>query len=168
MHRLLRCKYLQGGHLYDQLSWLITISFALNPKTGMQKHGKDEVVLNKLYQKLAECYGTANLPARVRAPKEKPLLKVASSKMRPSAHRSVESPLKSSRQRAGFLLLENHVKIPQGPASTAIMGIQQNISIPGWRLAAPLAFELLRPLAHNMHAEPTMRGLYVQSFPWRI
>ena len=88
--------------------------------------------------------------------------------MWPSARRSVESPLKSSRQRAGFLLLENHVKIPQGPASTAIMGIQQNTSIPGWRLTAPLAFELLRPLTHNMHAEPTMRGLYVQSFPWRI
>lgn len=37
----------------------------------MQKHGKDEVVLNKSYQELAEHYGTAILPARVRAPKDK-------------------------------------------------------------------------------------------------
>ena len=35
------------------------------------KHGKDEIVLNKSYQELAEHYGTAILPARVRAPKDK-------------------------------------------------------------------------------------------------
>lgn len=35
---------------------------------------------------------------------------VASSKMRSSAHRSVESSLKSSRQRAGLVAGENHVK----------------------------------------------------------
>ena len=42
-----------------------------NLKTGVQKHGKDEVLLNKSYQELAEHYGTAILPARVRAPKDK-------------------------------------------------------------------------------------------------
>lgn len=42
-----------------------------NLKTGVQKHGKVEVVLNKSYQELAEHYGTAILPARVRAPKNK-------------------------------------------------------------------------------------------------
>ena len=42
-----------------------------NLKTGVQKHGKDEVVLNKSYQELAEHYGMAILPARVRAPKDK-------------------------------------------------------------------------------------------------
>ncbi|MEE1328199.1 MAG: IS21 family transposase, partial [Oscillospiraceae bacterium] len=42
-----------------------------NLKTGVQKHGKDEIVLNKSYQELAEHYGTAILPARVRAPKDK-------------------------------------------------------------------------------------------------
>jgi len=41
-----------------------------NLKTGVQKHGKDEVVLNKSYQELAEHYGTAILPARVRTPKD--------------------------------------------------------------------------------------------------
>ena len=41
-----------------------------NLKTGVQKHGKDEVVLNKSYQELAEHYGTAILPARVRASKD--------------------------------------------------------------------------------------------------
>jgi len=39
----------------------------------VQKHGKDEIVLNKSYQELAEHYRTAILPARVRASKDKPL-----------------------------------------------------------------------------------------------
>ena len=42
-----------------------------NLKTGVQKHGKDELILNKAYQELAEHYGTAILPARVRSPKDK-------------------------------------------------------------------------------------------------
>lgn len=42
-----------------------------NLKTGVQKHGKDEVILNKAYQELAEHYGTAILTARVRSPKDK-------------------------------------------------------------------------------------------------
>ena len=42
-----------------------------NLKTGVEKHGRDEVVLNKAYRELAEHYGTAVVPARVRAPKDK-------------------------------------------------------------------------------------------------
>ena len=42
-----------------------------NLKTGVEKHGKDEVILNKTYQELAEHYATAIVPARVRAPKDK-------------------------------------------------------------------------------------------------
>lgn len=42
-----------------------------NLKTGVEKHGKDEVVLNKSYQELAEHYATAIVPTRVRAPKDK-------------------------------------------------------------------------------------------------
>jgi transposase len=42
-----------------------------NLKTGVVKHTHSEVVLNKSYQELAEHYGTAILPARVRAPKDK-------------------------------------------------------------------------------------------------
>lgn len=40
-------------------------------KTGVQKHGKDEIVRNKSYRELAEHYGTVILPAKVRAPKDK-------------------------------------------------------------------------------------------------
>lgn len=43
-----------------------------NLKTGVVKHTRAEIVLNKAYQELAEHYGTAILPARVRAPKDKP------------------------------------------------------------------------------------------------
>jgi transposase len=42
-----------------------------NLKTGVIKHTRDEVLLNKSYQDMAEHYGTAILPARVRAPKDK-------------------------------------------------------------------------------------------------
>jgi hypothetical protein len=42
-----------------------------NLKTGVTKHGKDEVIINKTYQELAEHYGTAVIPTRVRKPKDK-------------------------------------------------------------------------------------------------
>lgn len=42
-----------------------------NLKTGVIKHTRTEVVLNKSYQEMAEHYGTAIIPARVRTPKDK-------------------------------------------------------------------------------------------------
>ena len=42
-----------------------------NLKTGVEKHSRNEVVLNKAYQELAEHYETAIVPARVRAPRDK-------------------------------------------------------------------------------------------------
>jgi transposase len=42
-----------------------------NLKTGVIKHTKTETVLNRTYQEMAEHYGTAVIPTRVRAPKDK-------------------------------------------------------------------------------------------------
>ena len=42
-----------------------------NLKTGVIKNTRTEIVLNKAYQDMAEHYGTAIIPARVRAPKDK-------------------------------------------------------------------------------------------------
>lgn len=42
-----------------------------NLKTGVDRHGRNEVKLNKAYNKLAEHYNTAILPCRVRSPKDK-------------------------------------------------------------------------------------------------
>ena len=42
-----------------------------NLKTGVDKHTRNEVVLNKNYQEMAEHYGIAVIPCRVRAPKDK-------------------------------------------------------------------------------------------------
>lgn len=42
-----------------------------NLKTGVTKHGKEEIELNRSYQDLAIHYNTAIVPARVRAPKDK-------------------------------------------------------------------------------------------------
>jgi len=42
-----------------------------NLKTGVTKRTKAEIILNAAYQEMAEHYGTAVLPARVRKPKDK-------------------------------------------------------------------------------------------------
>lgn len=42
-----------------------------NLKTGVDKHGRNEIKLNKAYSELAEHYNTAVLPCRVRSPKDK-------------------------------------------------------------------------------------------------
>ena len=42
-----------------------------NLKTGVDRHGRNEVKLNKAYSELAEHYNTAILPCRVRSPKDK-------------------------------------------------------------------------------------------------
>jgi transposase len=42
-----------------------------NLKTGVAKHTRQETVINKTCQEMAEHYGTAVLPARVRSPKDK-------------------------------------------------------------------------------------------------
>ena len=42
-----------------------------NLKTGVTKHSRSEVILNRSYRELAEHYSTAIVPARVRAPKDK-------------------------------------------------------------------------------------------------
>ena len=42
-----------------------------NLKTGVTKHTKTEVILNRSYQEMAEHYGTAIIPTRVRTPKDK-------------------------------------------------------------------------------------------------
>ena len=42
-----------------------------NLKTGVIKNTKSELVLNRTYQEMAEHYGTAIIPARVRTPKDK-------------------------------------------------------------------------------------------------
>ena len=45
-----------------------------NLKTGVLSHGKSEIVLNKAYNEMAEHYGVAILPCRVRAPKDKAMV----------------------------------------------------------------------------------------------
>lgn len=45
-----------------------------NLKTGVEKHGRCEVTLNKSYQELAEHYNTAVIPCRVRSPKDKAMV----------------------------------------------------------------------------------------------
>lgn len=42
-----------------------------NLKTGIIKNTRSELVLNKTYQEMAEHYGTAIIPARVKSPKDK-------------------------------------------------------------------------------------------------
>jgi len=45
-----------------------------NLKTGVDRHGRHEITLNQTYRELAEHYGTAVIPARVRTPKDKAMV----------------------------------------------------------------------------------------------
>jgi transposase len=45
-----------------------------NLKTGVIKHGYSEITLNKAYNEMAEHYGVAILPCRVRSPKDKAMV----------------------------------------------------------------------------------------------
>ena len=56
---------------YAYFSGVTRILIPDNLKTGVIKNSRNEIVLNKAYQELAEHYGTAILPARVRTPKDK-------------------------------------------------------------------------------------------------
>lgn len=56
---------------YNYFGGVARIFVPDNLKTGVIKRTKSEIVLNKSYHELAEHYGTAILPARVRTPKDK-------------------------------------------------------------------------------------------------
>lgn len=56
---------------YEYFGGVTRILVPDNLKTGIIKHTKNEIVFNKAYQELAEHYGTAIIPTRVRTPKDK-------------------------------------------------------------------------------------------------
>ena len=56
---------------YSYFSRVTRILVPDNLKTGVEKVTKSETVINKAYQDMAEHYGTAVIPARVRSPKDK-------------------------------------------------------------------------------------------------
>ena len=61
-------------HMLDYFGGVTRFLIPDNLKTGVNKHPKDEeAVLNRRYQEMADHYGTAVIPARVRHPKDKPL-----------------------------------------------------------------------------------------------
>jgi transposase len=76
--------YAEAFYSRDQEAWITAhvnafefyggvarITVPDNLKTGVIKNTKTEVVLNRTYQEMAEHYGTAVIPARVRSPKDK-------------------------------------------------------------------------------------------------
>lgn len=56
---------------YEYFGGVTRILVPDNFKTGVTKHTKTEIVLNRSYQEMAEHYGTAIIPARVYTPKDK-------------------------------------------------------------------------------------------------
>lgn len=61
-------------HMFDFFGGVTRFLIPDNLKTGVTKHPKDEeAVLNQRYQEMADHYGIAVIPARVRRPKDKPL-----------------------------------------------------------------------------------------------
>jgi transposase len=62
-----------AGHVnaYSFFGGVTRILVPDNLKTGVIKNTRTEIILNKTYQEMAEHYGTAIIPARVRSPKDK-------------------------------------------------------------------------------------------------
>jgi len=62
-----------AGHVnaYRYFGGVTRILVPDNLKTGVEKNTKEGVLLNRTYQEMAEHYGTAVIPTRVRAPKDK-------------------------------------------------------------------------------------------------
>ena len=56
---------------YDFFGGVSRIVVPDNLKTGVDKNTRQETIINKSYQEMAEHYGTAVIPARVRSPKDK-------------------------------------------------------------------------------------------------
>ncbi len=56
---------------YEYFGGVTRILVPDNLKTGVTKHTRRELILNRSYQELAEHYSTAIIPTRVRAPKDK-------------------------------------------------------------------------------------------------
>lgn len=61
---------------YRFFGWVTRILVPDNLKTGVTKTSRYEPVINRSYHEMAEHYGTAVLPARVRKPKDKPMVEV--------------------------------------------------------------------------------------------
>lgn len=59
-------------HAYKFFGGVARILVPDNLKTAVTKHGRTEVSLNRVYQEMAEHYGTAVIPARPASPKDKP------------------------------------------------------------------------------------------------
>ncbi len=60
------------NNTYDYFGGVTQIIVPDNLKTGVTKHTPKELVLNPTYKEMASHYGTIIMPARVRAPKDKP------------------------------------------------------------------------------------------------
>ena len=59
-------------HAYQYFEGVTRILVPDNLKTGVIKNTYSELILNRSYHEMAEFYGTAIIPARPRAPKDKP------------------------------------------------------------------------------------------------
>lgn len=60
-------------HAYSYFGGVARLLIPDNLKTGVQSNTRYETVMNRSYQEMAEHYGTAIVPARVRAPQDKSL-----------------------------------------------------------------------------------------------
>ena len=61
-------------HAYEFFDGVTRLLIPDNLKTGVDKHGRNEIKLNRAYSELAEHYNTAILPCRVRSPKDKAMV----------------------------------------------------------------------------------------------
>jgi transposase len=65
------CWITAHNNAYHFLGGVTRILVPDNLRVGVDKVTREETVINKVYQEMAEHYGTAVIPARVRSPKDK-------------------------------------------------------------------------------------------------
>lgn len=93
-------------HMFEYFGGVAQMIVPDNLKTGVERVKADEIILNRTYQEMAEHYGTAILPARVRHPKDKPAVE--------GAVKTVSNWILSSlRNRKFFTLADLNVELKQ-------------------------------------------------------
>lgn len=60
-------------HMFEYFGGTTRFIIPDNLKTGITRHGDDDIVINRYYQEMAQHYNIGIIPARVRRPKDKPL-----------------------------------------------------------------------------------------------
>lgn len=141
--------------MYEYFKGVSKILVSDNLKTGVTKHSKDEIVINKTYEDMAEYYGTVIIPARVRKPRDK-------SKVENTVYRLEVDILARLRNMVFFSLGEYNEAIKKELKLFNERPFQKRDGS-RYKLYAELEKDALLPLPKNPYELATYKSAKVQS-----